>query len=49
MQNLKTTSNRDCPDACSMIATVEDGRVTRLRGDPDHPITQGFLCHRTGQ
>ena len=49
MQNLKTTCNRDCPDACSMIATVEDGRVTRLRGDPDHPITQGFLCHRTGQ
>ena len=24
-----------------------DGKVTALRGDPDHPITQGFLCHRT--
>jgi len=49
MQHLKTTCNRDCPDACSMIATVEGGRVTRLQGDPDHPITKGFLCHRTGQ
>ncbi|MFO0586697.1 MAG: molybdopterin-dependent oxidoreductase [Polyangiaceae bacterium] len=45
----KTICNRDCPDACSIVATIEDGRVTRLAGDPDHPITQGFLCHRTSQ
>src|SRR6185503_2916383 len=43
----RTLCNRDCPDACSIVATVEDGRVTRLRGDPDHPITRGFLCYRT--
>ena len=41
--------NRDCPDACSIVATVEDGRVTTLQGDKDHPITQGFLCKRTSQ
>lgn len=46
---LRTACNRDCPDACSIIATVEDGRVTRLQGDPDHPVTQGFLCHRTSR
>jgi anaerobic selenocysteine-containing dehydrogenase len=34
----------DCPDACAMLVTVEDGQATRLRGDPDHPITRGFLC-----
>lgn len=45
----KTVCNRDCPDACSIVATVEGGRVTRLSGDPDHPVTQGFLCHRTSQ
>jgi anaerobic selenocysteine-containing dehydrogenase len=45
----KTLCNRDCPDVCQIIATVEDGRVTRLQGDPDHPVTQGFLCHRTNQ
>lgn len=48
MAEVHTTCNRDCPDACGLVATVEDGRVTRLRGDPDHPITRGFLCHRTG-
>lgn len=34
----------DCPDACAILVTVEDGRATKLRGDPGHPITQGFLC-----
>lgn len=45
--DVRTACTRDCPDACQMIATVEDGRVTRLRGDPDHPVTRGFLCWRT--
>ena len=44
---LKTICNRDCPDACGIVATVQDGRVTRLAGDPDHPVTRGFLCWRT--
>ena len=44
---VKTTCNRDCPDACSIVATVEEGRITRIAGDPEHPITQGFLCYRT--
>ncbi|HEY6290930.1 MAG TPA: molybdopterin oxidoreductase family protein [Terriglobia bacterium] len=43
---LKTVCPLDCPDACSILATVEDGRVTRLDGDPDHPFTKGFLCHK---
>ena len=25
---------------------MEDGRVTRLDGDPRHPFTKGFLCHK---
>jgi anaerobic selenocysteine-containing dehydrogenase len=29
------------------VATVEDGRVTQLQGDKDHPVTRGFLCYRT--
>jgi anaerobic selenocysteine-containing dehydrogenase len=46
-ETLKTICNRDCPDACGIVATVDDGRVTRIRGDKDHPITRGFLCYRT--
>src|SRR5215813_12032032 len=34
----------DCPDTCSWIVTVEDGRAVRLQGDPAHPFTRGALC-----
>jgi anaerobic selenocysteine-containing dehydrogenase len=34
----------DCQDTCAWIATVEDGRVVRVRGDKDHPFTRGALC-----
>jgi anaerobic selenocysteine-containing dehydrogenase len=47
IERRTTICNRDCPDACGIVATVEDGRVTRLQGDPRHPVTRGFLCHRT--
>lgn len=34
----------DCPDTCSMLVTVRDGRATAVRGNPDHPFTRGGLC-----
>ena len=39
----------DCPDACSLLINVEDGRGSRLRGNPQHPITRGFLCGKVAQ
>ena len=39
----------DCPDACSTLVTVENGRATRIQGDPDHPFTQGFLCAKVNR
>ncbi len=46
-QERRTLCNRDCPDACAILATVEDGKVTRIRGEREHPITRGSLCYRT--
>jgi anaerobic selenocysteine-containing dehydrogenase len=34
----------DCPDTCSVLITVEDKKVTKLEGNPNHPITKGFAC-----
>jgi anaerobic selenocysteine-containing dehydrogenase len=48
-ETFRTTCNRDCPDACGMLATVVDGKVVELRGDPAHPVTKGFLCFRTSR
>ena len=39
----------DCPDACGALITVEDGRATRIQGDPAHPVTQGFLCAKVAK
>jgi anaerobic selenocysteine-containing dehydrogenase len=39
----------DCPDCCSLLLTVENGRATKLRGDPAHPVTRGFLCGKVAQ
>ncbi len=49
VETRRTICNRDCPDACGLIATVEDGRLIRLAGDPDHPITRGSICFRTAK
>ena len=35
---------RICEAHCGMVATVDDGRVTKLRPDPDHPLSQGYAC-----
>jgi anaerobic selenocysteine-containing dehydrogenase len=45
----RTTCNRDCPDACGILASVAENVVTGLRGDSSHPVTRGFLCFRTSR
>ena len=39
----------DCPDCCSLLITVDDGKGRHLRGDPSHPVTRGFLCGKVAQ
>ena len=39
----------DCPDTCAMLVTVENGHAVRVAGDPDHPVTQGFLCAKVNR
>jgi len=34
---------------CSLIASVEDGRIVRVQGDPDHPYTAGFACGKVNR
>jgi anaerobic selenocysteine-containing dehydrogenase len=34
----------DCPDACSLSVTVEDGRVVKVDGDHRNPVTAGYIC-----
>ncbi len=31
---------------CGVLAHVKDGRVTKITGNPDHPLSRGRLCPR---
>jgi len=44
MVQEKTTYCRICEVTCGLVATVEDGRVTKLRPDPDHVVSRGYSC-----
>jgi anaerobic selenocysteine-containing dehydrogenase len=41
---IRTVCAHDCPDMCSLLAHVEDGRLVRIEGDPAQPFTAGFAC-----
>ena len=46
---VRAVCPHDCPDTCAMLVTVENGRATRIAGDPAHPVTQGFLCTKVSK
>ena len=43
-QQILGACPHDCPDTCSMVVTIDRGRVTKVRGNADHPFTRGGLC-----
>jgi len=46
---VRAACPHDCPDACGVLITVEDGRATKIQGDPQHPVTRGFLCAKVAK
>jgi anaerobic selenocysteine-containing dehydrogenase len=39
----------DCPDTCSLSVTVDDGRITKVRGSNALPYTEGVICNKVAQ
>src|SRR5215470_8347983 len=48
-QIVKSACPHDCPDACAVLITVEDGKAVKIQGDPEHPVTRGFLCAKVAK
>ncbi len=45
--NRKRTFCRICEPLCPMVATLDgDGNVAKLEPDREHPVSQGFACHK---
>ncbi len=45
-QLIRTTCPRDCYDACGIVVVKRRGAVTKVLGDPDHPVSRGALCDK---
>ena len=41
--------SHDCPDACGVLITIDDGKAVKIQGDPKHPVTRGFLCAKVAK
>lgn len=46
---VRAACPHDCPDTCAMLVTVTDGVATEIKGDPDHPNTNGTLCTKVSR
>ena len=46
---IRTVCAHDCPDMCSILAHVEEGRLVKVQGDPDQPFTAGFVCAKVNR
>src|ERR1043166_5870929 len=41
---VRTACPLDCPDSCSLDVTVENGRIKKIDGAGDNPVTRDFIC-----
>ena len=46
---VRAACPHDCPDTCALRVTVDQGRVVKVQGDPDHPPTHGALCTKVSR
>ncbi len=46
---VRNVCPHNCPDTCAILTTVKNGRAVEVRGDPEHPFTQGFLCAKVNR
>jgi anaerobic selenocysteine-containing dehydrogenase len=41
---VRTACPLDCPDSCTLDVTVERGRVVKIDGGDDNPVTKNYIC-----
>ena len=47
LRQVRSVCPHNCPDTCALVIDIdENDRVIRVDGDPDHPVTRGFICDK---
>lgn len=36
----------DCPSSCGLLLELEDGKIIRVKRDPDHPVSRNGICRK---
>jgi anaerobic selenocysteine-containing dehydrogenase len=49
IKNVRSVCPFDCPDTCGLSVTLEDGVITKITGDHEHPVTRGAICNKVRQ
>ena len=44
MKRIIRTACQACHSECGVLVHVDDGTVTKIEGDPEHPSSRGFIC-----
>jgi anaerobic selenocysteine-containing dehydrogenase len=44
LTTIRGVCPHDCPDTCGILTDVQDGKAVAVRGDPENPVTRGWLC-----
>lgn len=50
-RTVHAVCTHDCPDSCGVLITVDEltGKAVKIAGDPEHPVTRGFLCGKVAR
>ncbi|MFW9806862.1 MAG: molybdopterin-dependent oxidoreductase, partial [Candidatus Thorarchaeota archaeon] len=44
IEKYRSACALNCPDICAYVVHIEDDKIVRLEGDPNHPYTLGRCC-----
>jgi len=44
MERIVRSCCQACHCECGVLVHVRDGKVTRIEGDPEHPMNRGYIC-----
>jgi anaerobic selenocysteine-containing dehydrogenase len=43
---FRSVCSLDCPDQCGLLLHKRDGKIVKVEGDPEHPVTRGHICNK---
>jgi anaerobic selenocysteine-containing dehydrogenase len=38
-----------CSRNCGLEVTIDDGKMTKIKGDKEHPLSQGYICQKAAR